>query len=203
MAQEDPENVTERTRLRDSENSRVYTITHMPARLAEKFEDVLNYFTPYQVAFIKYVFITFFVLIVGVIAYFSADAYPAAISSSHMMWTFKKQAREELHLRWDAQFLGWLSAILYLSSRIPQIFKNRHTKCAGLSLALFIFAVGGNFTYVFSILLKDMSWPYLVENMSWIMGSVGTIFLDFIVLYQFIIYAPERRRIEANYPHHL
>ena len=106
-------------------------------------------------------------------------------------------------LRWDAQLLGWLSALLYLSSRIPQIFKNQQTKCAGLSLALFIFAVGGNVTYVLSILLMDTSTGYLIENASWIVGSVGTIFLDFIVLYQFIKYAPDRRRIEAGYPHHL
>lgn len=35
-----------------------------------------------------------------------------------------------------------------VSSRVPQIFKNTKTKCAGLSLALFIFAVLGNVTYV-------------------------------------------------------
>jgi len=203
LARESPEAVTESTPLVSAHNSPLYTILNIPARLAEKFEDMLNYFTPYQVAFIKYVFITLFVLIVGVVAYFAADAYPVAVSSTDMIWTFRKNMRQDWHLRWDAQLLGWFSAILYLSSRIPQIFKNRHTKCAGLSLALFIFAVGGNVTYVFSILLKDMSWPYLIENMSWIMGSVGTVFLDFIVLYQFIRYAPERRRIESNYPHHL
>ncbi|WFD19774.1 hypothetical protein MCAP1_002010 [Malassezia caprae] len=203
IAQQDAEAVTESTPLVHTHNSPVYTATRIPARLAERFEDMLNYFTPYQVALIKYVFITLFVFIVGVAAYFAADAYPTVLSATDKMWTSKKESRQDWHLRWDAQLLGWLSAILYLSSRIPQIFKNRHTKCAGLSLALFIFAVGGNMTYVLSILLKDVSWPYLVENMSWIMGSVGTIFLDFIVLYQFIKYAPERRRIESNYPHHL
>ena len=43
--------------------------------------------------------------------------------------------------------------------------------------------------------------PYLVENMSWIVGSVGTIFLDGIVFYQFVRYAPERAALEAaSYP---
>ena len=73
--------------------------------------------------------------------------------------------------KWDAQIYGWASALLYresftkpdqsedriadiashmpkVSSRLPQIAKNRHTKCEGLSLALFLFAVMGNVTYV-------------------------------------------------------
>ena len=124
----------------------------------------------------------------AVAAYVAADSHPPSSDPGPGM-------------RWDAQLLGWLSALLYLSSRIPQILKNRHTKCAGLSLALFIFAVGGNVTYVLSILLKDTSVPYLVENMSWIVGSVGTIFLDGIVFYQFVRYAPERAALEAaSYP---
>lgn len=203
LVQENSEAVTESTPLVSNQTSSVYIISHIPVRLAEKFEDLLDYLTPHQVAFIKYVFTTLFVIIVGVVAYFAADTYTTSISAAKMLWTFKNSTQQVWHLRWDAQLLGWLSAVLYLTSRIPQIFKNRHTKCAGLSLALFIFALAGNATYVLSILLKDMSWPYLVENMSWIMGSVGTIFLDFIVLYQFIKYAPERRRIESNYPHHL
>ncbi len=35
-----------------------------------------------------------------------------------------------------------------VSSRVPQIAKNRHTKCEGLSVALFLFAVMGNVTYI-------------------------------------------------------
>ncbi|WFD27737.1 hypothetical protein MNAN1_002742 [Malassezia nana] len=203
IGRECPEALTEQTPLIERQGTLTYTITRYPAWLAQKFEDVLNYLTPNEVATIKYAFITLFVVLVGVFAYFSADAYQTVHTAAGIVWTVKTEMHQEWHLRWDAQLLGWLSAVLYLSSRIPQIFKNRHTKCAGLSLALFIFAVCGNVTYVLSILLQDTSWPYLVENMSWIIGSVGTIFLDFIVLYQFIKYASERRRIEADYPHHL
>ncbi|CAO1614403.1 unnamed protein product [Jaminaea pallidilutea] len=94
--------------------------------------------------------------------------------------------------RWDAQIYGWLSAVLYLMSRVPQIFKNRQTKCEGLSLALFLFAVAGNVTYVASILIKSMEQEYLVESASWLVGSVGTVFLDFVVLGQFVAYREER-----------
>lgn len=50
--------------------------------------------------------------------------------------------------RWDAQVAGWISAVLYLTSRIPQILLNRKTHCEGLSMALFIFTVLANGTYV-------------------------------------------------------
>lgn len=100
--------------------------------------------------------------------------------------------------RWDAQIYGWLSALLYLASRIPQIFKNRETKCEGLSLALFLFAVAGNTTYVASILLKSMEREYVLESLSWLVGSVGTVFLDFVVLGQFISYREERKALAAG-----
>lgn len=97
--------------------------------------------------------------------------------------------------RWDAQVYGWLSAALYLASRVPQIFKNRQTKCEGLSLALFLFAVAGNVTYVASIVIKSTDQEYLTESASWLVGSLGTIVLDFIVLGQFVAYREERQAI--------
>ncbi|KZT52114.1 PQ-loop-domain-containing protein [Calocera cornea HHB12733] len=98
-------------------------------------------------------------------------------------------------LGWTTQIIGWCSAVLYLGSRIPQILKNRETKCSGLSLALFIFAVAGNVTYVFSICIKSMQWQYLVANSSWLAGSGLTVFLDFIVLGQFFYYRSDRQAI--------
>lgn len=82
-----------------------------------------------------------------------------------------------------------------VSSRVPQIIKNRTTKCEGLSLALFVFAVAGNLTYVASILFKSTEREYLIESASWLVGSLGTVFLDFVVLGQFIAYRKSRREI--------
>lgn len=82
-----------------------------------------------------------------------------------------------------------------VASRIPQIFKNRQTKCEGLSLVLFVFAVMGNVTYVASIIIKSTSPDYIVENLSWLIGSSGTILLDFVVLAQFIAYRAEREEL--------
>ncbi|KAK0523884.1 putative vacuolar membrane transporter for cationic amino acids [Tilletia horrida] len=100
--------------------------------------------------------------------------------------------------RWDAQIYGWTSAFLYLASRIPQIIKNRKTYCEGLSMALFVFALLGNSTYVASIMLKSLEPEYLLENASWLVGSLGVVFLDFVVLGQFVKYAPEREKLRAE-----
>ncbi|GAA5879023.1 hypothetical protein JCM16303_001271 [Sporobolomyces ruberrimus] len=96
---------------------------------------------------------------------------------------------------WDtkAQIVGWISAFLYLGSRLPQLALNRKTKCEGLSLLMFCFAVIGNITFVASILLTSMSLQHILVNAPWLLGSGGTIFLDFLVLGQFTYYAKERR----------
>jgi len=103
-----------------------------------------------------------------------------------------KIPKEEGPIDWTSQTFGWISAFLYLSSRIPQIFKNRETKCTGLSPVFFGFAMTGNVTYVLSICVASMDKHYLLVNASWLAGSSGTIFLDIYVLYQFIHYRAER-----------
>lgn len=101
-----------------------------------------------------------------------------------------RRSREEWNT--PAQVVGWISAALYLGSRLPQILKNMETKCDGLSLLMFAFAVAGNVTYVASILLQGLSREHLLINSSWLVGSGGTIILDFIVLGQFAYYARAR-----------
>lgn len=88
-----------------------------------------------------------------------------------------------------AQFFGWLCAILYLGSRVPQILLNYERKsCEGISFMFFLFACLGNLTYVISILAIDMSWNYLWVNSSWLAGSLGTLGLDFTIFVQFFLY---------------
>lgn len=47
--------------------------------------------------------------------------------------------REDEAWNTPGQAVGWISAFLYLGSRIPQIIKNTETKCQGLSLMMFCF----------------------------------------------------------------
>lgn len=88
-----------------------------------------------------------------------------------------------------AQFFGWLCAIFYLGSRVPQILLNYERKsCDGISFMFFLFACLGNLTYVISILAIDTSWYYLWVNSSWLAGSFGTLALDFTIFVQFFLY---------------
>ncbi|KAF3986156.1 hypothetical protein FT663_04812 [Candidozyma haemuli var. vulneris] len=88
-----------------------------------------------------------------------------------------------------AQFFGWLCAIFYLGSRVPQILLNYERKsCEGISFMFFLFACLGNLTYVISILAIDTSWNYVWVNLSWLAGSLGTLALDFTIFVQFFLY---------------
>ncbi|KAL7339412.1 hypothetical protein BJY59DRAFT_760747 [Rhodotorula toruloides] len=123
------------------------------------------------------------------------------VSAGVIAWFAGKNKNKEGRVveEWDtsAQIVGWVSAFLYLGSRLPQLALNRKTKCVGLSIFMFLLAVAGNSTYVASILLTSMSPQHLLINAPWLVGSGGTIFLDFIVLGQFAYYAKERR-LEAE-----
>lgn len=87
------------------------------------------------------------------------------------------------------QILGYTSAMLYLCARIPQIIKNyRKGKCDGLALLFFIFSVCGNVTYAVSILVFSTSREYIITNIPWLLGSLGTLAFDFVILFQFLIF---------------
>lgn len=96
--------------------------------------------------------------------------------------------------------LGWLSFTAYFSSRQPQIWKNcRRHNTDGLSYQFFISAVLGNATYAASIFLKDTSWKYIWQQFPWLMGSVGLLPFDFIVLFQFLYYNHKNKQMETLY----
>ena len=61
----------------------------------------------------------------------------------------------------------------------------RHTKCLGLSLIFFFFSLAGNITYSASILIPSLEPEHLKVNAAWLVGSAGTLLLDFFVLGQF------------------
>ncbi|ODQ63115.1 PQ-loop-domain-containing protein [Nadsonia fulvescens var. elongata DSM 6958] len=97
------------------------------------------------------------------------------------------------------QILGYLSAILYLGARIPQIIQNYQKRSVeGLSLLFFIFSVLGNVTYAAQILLFRWDRAYIMLNLSWILGSVGTLFEDSVIFIQFYMY----RNVSHDHYHH-
>ncbi len=91
---------------------------------------------------------------------------------------------------------GWLSAILYVGSRIPQIMKNMSTKSVeGLSLIMFIFSITGNILYCLSIFYKSVQKDYILLNLPWLLGAGGTMIFDIIIFIQFVSYS---RNINDN-----
>ena len=122
---------------------------------------------------------------------------------------------ETLHFDLWGQIFGYLCAVLYLGSRVPQILLNYKRKSTeGVSMLFFIFACVGNLTYVMSIFAyepacaglqdlagnvgggggcRDGEWGemyarYILVNASWIAGSAGTLALDLTIFVQFWVY---------------
>ncbi|KAF8212118.1 PQ loop repeat-domain-containing protein [Mycena galopus ATCC 62051] len=106
----------------------------------------------------------------------------------------------------DERVLGrifaWLCTTLYLTSRLPQIWKNYVRKSVeGLSIYLFIFAFLGNSFYVASILTSERvfqpppaSSEFLRESLPYLLGSGGTLMFDVTIVGQSWIYRPRPRR---------
>ncbi|POS86182.1 hypothetical protein EPUL_005020 [Erysiphe pulchra] len=93
-----------------------------------------------------------------------------------------------------AEILGYVSAICYLTARIPQILKNyREKSCEGLALLFFILSLLGNATYGLSILCHSLQKQYLITNLPWLIGSLGTMVEDAIIFTQFRLYSNPQR----------
>ena len=134
---------------------------------------------------------------------------PAAKSSS--------SEPEPLTLDLFGQVFGYFCAVLYLGSRLPQLLLNYRRKSTdGVSLLFFLFACIGNLTYVLSILayspvcsggsseevmghhrhgakcrqgeVAALYGRYVLVNLSWLVGSAGTLLLDMAIFTQFFLY---------------
>ncbi|MCJ1398982.1 hypothetical protein MMC11_002184 [Xylographa trunciseda] len=135
---------------------------------------------------------------------------------------------DEIYFDTWGQIFGYLCAILYLGSRVPQLLLNyRRKSTEGVSMLFFLFACVGNLTYVMSILayepgcarLQDVVsngngtmsgncaqgeygeeyGRYILVNASWLIGSAGTLFLDLAIFAQFWVYrGREANRVEEG-----
>ncbi|KAF6714502.1 Lysosomal amino acid transporter 1-like [Oryzias melastigma] len=96
--------------------------------------------------------------------------------------------------------IGSVSSVLYLCSRLPQMYTNFKRKSTeGVSYFLFALVILGNTTYGLSVLLKNPDQSqgersYLVHHLPWLIGSLGTLSLDLMISVQFLIYrkAPDQ-----------
>lgn len=105
--------------------------------------------------------------------------------------------------------LSWLSTILYLGSRLPQLYKNyTRQSTAGLSPTLFAAAFSGNLFYSAALATNPLAWssmePYgghgwagpagsdrdawVAAAMPFFLGAAGVLALDASVGVQFLLY---------------
>ncbi|KAM8862915.1 lysosomal amino acid transporter 1 homolog isoform 2-T2 [Spinachia spinachia] len=90
--------------------------------------------------------------------------------------------------------IGSVSSVLYLFSRLPQIYTNFKRKSTeGVSFFLFALVILGNTTYGLSVLLKNPDdgqgeKSYMIHHLPWLIGSLGTLSLDLFISLQFLIY---------------
>ncbi|OAA58757.1 PQ loop repeat protein [Cordyceps fumosorosea ARSEF 2679] len=113
-------------------------------------------------------------------------------------------SNDELEFNKVGQFFGYLCAVAYIASRMPQLILNYRRKTTeGLSMLFFLFACLGNITYVLSIFAYEPNCGekrckngeagriyarYILVNLSWLAGALVTLFMDFGVFAQYFIY---------------
>ncbi|KIJ16758.1 hypothetical protein PAXINDRAFT_98569, partial [Paxillus involutus ATCC 200175] len=116
---------------------------------------------------------------------------------------------EQSYERVLGRIFAWLCTTLYLTSRLPQIWKNYVRKSVeGLSMYLFVFAFLGNFFYVLSILTSPkahlpppQSTEFFRESIPYLLGSGGTFFFDVTIVAQSFIYKgkhPRRNHVRSR-----
>ncbi|NXL90192.1 LAAT1 protein, partial [Alectura lathami] len=90
--------------------------------------------------------------------------------------------------------IGSVSSVLYLGSRLPQIYTNYQRKStAGVSFSLFALVMLGNSLYGTSVLLKNpepgqSEGDYVLHHLPWLVGSLGVLALDVVISFQFLAY---------------
>lgn len=85
---------------------------------------------------------------------------------------------------------GWLTAVIYIIGRFPQIhliYRRKSTE--GLNIWMYVFTILGNVLYSASVLAYSTEASYLRSNLPWLMLTVITVFLDFVVIGQHFYYS--------------
>ena len=99
---------------------------------------------------------------------------------------------------------AWLCALLYITSRIPQIWENHIRRSVeGLSILLFIAAFTGNFCYTVSVLANPSAQgegarAYLQESLPFLLGSGGTLVFDMIIVGQWAAWSGKGQERETE-----
>lgn len=82
--------------------------------------------------------------------------------------------------------MSWITMCMYIIGRFPQLFLNlRNQSTKDLSILMYTFTIIANISYFILILLDP---EYIMDNLPWIISTIFTIFLDFLVIGQHFYY---------------
>ena len=138
---------------------------------------------------------------VGIIAQFfyytlknkTQHPLPSSWSAAALVVAFPLTSHSLGNLKFNstAEEIGYLvglcSTCFYLGSRLPQIIKNfKRGKTEGVHPFTFLLAVVANVAYASSVLLSKADdgqsyKTFVMEHLPWLLGSLGTVLLDFTV----------------------
>lgn len=145
------------------------------------------------------------VLLVSLLCAVLVNASPMKPTSSYII----SESQSGSSIKFAGQVLSWISTLLYLGSRFPQIYKNyMRQSTSGLSPTLFISAFFGNLFYSTSILTNPLAWssyppygdhgwagPEGSDRVTWVslaapfwLGAAGVLTLDAMIGIQFLRY---------------
>ena len=96
--------------------------------------------------------------------------------------------------------IGWVTMVIYIVGRFPQIFLNIKRKSTeGLSTLMYVFTILGNLFYGLSVLVYSDDTTYIMYNLPWLISTFFTILLDLFVIFQCkIIYTQKVENVEKN-----
>lgn len=142
----------------------------------------------------------------------------AVLANASPIQTVDSPSREN-NAELVGRLLSWTSTVLYLGSRLPQIYKNHSRRStAGLSPSLFVAAFFGNLFYSSSLLTNPLAWasypPYGLhgwvgpegsDRSTWValaipfwLGAAGVLALDATIGIQFLMFREERKAIKVK-----
>ena len=85
--------------------------------------------------------------------------------------------------------VGWISSVLYIIGRLPQLYMNYTRKSTeGLSVLMYVFTILGNVFYLLSVLAYSTEQEYINTNMPWIVMIVITVGMDIVIIMQSVHY---------------
>ena len=102
------------------------------------------------------------------------------------------------------QIFGWASALICISSRVPQVLLNfKRRFVSNLSPYYFLCTILGNVSYFLSLLIRDQSAQFMWKEAPWIVECLGPLTCDIITAFQFCIFGYSTESHHGKMPEEL